>query len=147
MDVRKALISALRLAITILLLGSSAATFAHSGGLNASGCHGGSKPYHCHRSASEMVGNRLRCDLGSKSKECRGSSTQPRDSVSESVTAPENAFISGSEWYCREGFKADRANNKCLAVYLPENAFISGSEWYCREGFKADRANNKCLAD
>lgn len=23
---------------------------AHSGGLNAQGCHAGSKPYHCHRS-------------------------------------------------------------------------------------------------
>lgn len=25
--------------------------YAHSGGLNADGCHAGSKPYHCHRSA------------------------------------------------------------------------------------------------
>ena len=47
-------------------------TIGHSGGLDSSGCHGGSKPYHCHRAASEMVGNRLRCDLGSKSKECNG---------------------------------------------------------------------------
>lgn len=45
---------------------------AHSGGLNAQGCHGGSKPYHCHRSPGEMVGNRLRCDLGSRSRECVG---------------------------------------------------------------------------
>ena len=43
---------------------------AHSGGLNAQGCHGGSRPYHCHRSPSEMIGNRLRCDLGSRSREC-----------------------------------------------------------------------------
>lgn len=48
---------------------------AHSGGLNASGCHAGSQPYHCHRSSSEMVRtsdgrNRLRCNLGSQSKEC-----------------------------------------------------------------------------
>ena len=28
---------------------------AHSGGLNSQGCHAGSKPYHCHRSSSEMV--------------------------------------------------------------------------------------------
>lgn len=48
---------------------------AHSGGLDANGCHAGSKPYHCHRSPSEMVGNRLRCDLGSKSADCVGSST------------------------------------------------------------------------
>ena len=44
--------------------------FAHSGGLDANGCHAGSQPYHCHRAPSEMVGNRLRCDLGSRSSEC-----------------------------------------------------------------------------
>lgn len=49
---------------------------AHSGGLNANGCHGGSRPYHCHRRPTEMVvtstgHNRLRCDLGSRSAECR----------------------------------------------------------------------------
>lgn len=27
-------------------------SLAHSGGLNAEGCHAGSKPYHCHRSSS-----------------------------------------------------------------------------------------------
>ena len=116
MDVRKALVSALRLAITILLICSSTATVAHSGGLDASGCHGGSKPYHCHRSASEMVGNRLRCDLGSKSKECRRSSAQPGSSVSESVTAPKNAYAQGANWYCHNGFKADRVNNTCLKI-------------------------------
>lgn len=47
-------------------------TSAHSGGLNSSGCHAGSRPYHCHRAPSEMVGNRLRCDLGSRSIECNG---------------------------------------------------------------------------
>ena len=54
---------------------------AHSGGLNAQGCHAGSQPYHCHRSASEMVRtqdgrNRLRCDLGSKSVECIGANNR-----------------------------------------------------------------------
>lgn len=44
--------------------------YAHSGGLDSKGCHGGSKPYHCHRNQSEMSGNRLRCDLGSSSKDC-----------------------------------------------------------------------------
>ena len=49
----------------------------HSGGLNSQGCHGGSRPYHCHRSSSEMVpsssgGSRLRCSAGSRSKDCRG---------------------------------------------------------------------------
>lgn len=49
--------------------------WSHSGGLNSSGCHSGSKPYHCHRSASEMTksssgGNRLKCSSGSQSKDC-----------------------------------------------------------------------------
>ena len=57
---------------------------AHSDGLNSQGCHAGSKPYHCHRSASEMVqnnsgGNRLRCNAGSRSNDCRGS-TNNQDS-------------------------------------------------------------------
>ena len=62
------------LLIVPTLLGSLAAS-AHSGGLDANGCHAGSKPYHCHRSPNEMVGNRLRCDLGSKSADCARSST------------------------------------------------------------------------
>ena len=60
--------------ITCLLLTGNVAG-AHSGGLDSQGCHGGSRPYHCHRSPSEMVRtqdgrNRLRCDLGSRSREC-----------------------------------------------------------------------------
>ena len=30
---------------------------AHSGGVNSSGCHAGSQPYHCHRSANETEDN------------------------------------------------------------------------------------------
>ena len=61
----------------LLLTVFSISANAHSGGLNSQGCHAGSKPYHCHRSASEMVrsnsgGNRLRCSAGSRSKDCRG---------------------------------------------------------------------------
>lgn len=68
---------ALTLIIVQLLLPSDGV--AHSGGLNAAGCHGGSQPYHCHRLRSEMVRtsdgrNRLRCDLGSRSRECVGGS-------------------------------------------------------------------------
>ena len=61
----------------IIFLSSSIA-FSHSGGLNSSGCHSGSKPYHCHRSQSEMTksssgGNRLKCNSGSTSKDCKKS--------------------------------------------------------------------------
>lgn len=60
--------------VTAFFLTSSAA-FAHSGRLNSQGCHGGSQPYHCHRSVSEMVpstsgGYRLRCNAGSRSQDC-----------------------------------------------------------------------------
>ncbi|RUR51541.1 peptidoglycan-binding protein [Vreelandella populi] len=60
---------------------------AHPGGLDANGCHGGSRPYHCHRSSSDMVRtpsghNRLRCDLGSRSSECNGSARRSASSVS-----------------------------------------------------------------
>ena len=58
------------LAILLLLPWLAQNVAAHSGGLDSNGCHAGSQPYHCHRSPSEMVGNRLRCDLGSKSKDC-----------------------------------------------------------------------------
>jgi len=65
--------------VFLVVVLNPSATAGHSGGLNSSGCHAGSKPYHCHRSPSEMVGNRLRCDLGSKSVECdqSGSDEQP----------------------------------------------------------------------
>jgi len=64
--------------ITLVLFSFwTSSAHSHSGGLNASGCHAGSKPYHCHRSSSEMVvtstgRNRLRCSLASRSEECFG---------------------------------------------------------------------------
>lgn len=60
----------------------------HPGGLNAQGCHAGSRPYHCHRAQSEMRQtadgrNRLRCDLGSRSRECQGDAvTSPAATIS-----------------------------------------------------------------
>jgi hypothetical protein len=71
----------LPITFALLILGPVSESSAHSGGLNSSGCHAGSRPYHCHRSPSDMVRtldgrNRLRCDLGSRSKECVGSGYQ-----------------------------------------------------------------------
>ena len=58
-------------------LSVSSMAISHSGGLDSQGCHAGSRPYHCHRSSSQMVpstsgGYRLRCDLGSRSRDCIG---------------------------------------------------------------------------
>ena len=32
------------------------------------------------------------------------------------VTIPENSFFQGANWYCHNGFKADRVNNKCIST-------------------------------
>lgn len=89
-----------RLPILILLaviwfaLNALAKVLAHSGGLNGNGCHGGSQPYHCHRSASDMVRTqsghwRLRCDLGSNSSECSSNrSPQKRQEEENDNTNP-----------------------------------------------------------
>jgi len=63
------------LGLVLLIWGLSSQVQSHSGGLNSQGCHAGSKPYHCHRSSSEMVpsssgGYRLECSAGSQSKDC-----------------------------------------------------------------------------
>lgn len=70
-------ISTVKISLFLSALFVSVSISAHSGGLNASGCHGGSQPYHCHRAPSEMVKtqdgrNRLRCSSGSRSSECTG---------------------------------------------------------------------------
>ena len=62
------------LAMLLLLPLPTSDVAAHSGGLDSNGCHAGSQPYHCHRAPSDMVGNRLRCDLGSRSSECENGS-------------------------------------------------------------------------
>lgn len=79
---------------------SSTDAYAHSGGLNSSGCHGGSRPYHCHRSSSEMVKsstghNRLSCSAGSQSIDCKGSSSSTGRKRG-SVSAPHSGISDNS---------------------------------------------------
>lgn len=92
-----------RFIILLTLSGTLLVSFhviGHSGGLNAQGCHAGSRPYHCHRSPQEMVGNRLRCDLGSRSKDCIGgqaslsSSTKQPSTTTQSkpLPTPESSY-------------------------------------------------------
>jgi len=71
------------LAVAILIIASEN-LYAHSGGLNANGCHSGSRPYHCHRSQSEVVTSnsgrtRLRCNLGSQSADCINPRNPPKE--------------------------------------------------------------------
>ena len=58
------------------------------------------------------------------------------------LTVPDNAFVSGSNWYCKEGFQ--KVGNECEALVVPQNAFVSGSNWYCKEGFR--KVGNHCEA-
>ena len=60
----------------------------------------------------------------------------------EPLTVPANAFVSGSNWYCKEGFQ--KVGNECEALLVPRNAFVSGSNWYCKEGFR--KVGNQCEA-
>lgn len=92
----------------MLLVGSFA--LGHSGGLDANGCHAGSQPYHCHRAPSEMVGNRLRCDLGSRSKECIGdrsinlppaNSTPSSRGIVDSSERAASAYVTKAESYSK----------------------------------------------
>jgi hypothetical protein len=60
----------------------------------------------------------------------------------EALAVPDNAFVSGSNWYCKEGFR--KVGNECEALVVPRNAFVSGSNWYCKEGFR--KVGNQCEA-
>ena len=84
----KASLLAIAIAFGALSIAPSV-TNAHPGGLDRNGCHAGSRPYHCHRSSSEMRRtadgrNRLRCDLGSRSRECTGRPSSLGSSLSAS---------------------------------------------------------------
>lgn len=81
---KKNILSGILLALSLAPISANA----HSGGLNSQGCHGGSQPYHCHRSPSQMVpsssgGYRLRCELGSQSQDCRSQSGQTSQDILE----------------------------------------------------------------
>ncbi len=76
--------------------------YAHSSGLNASGCHAGSKPYHCHRFENDMVRNRLRCDLASRSKECKS------DTSNSAKYSSTNSFVNSES----ENTEHQRHHNK-----------------------------------
>ncbi len=72
----------------------------HPGGLDAQGCHAGSKPYHCHRAASSMTQtqggrNRLKCSEGSRSKECISLPKKGSDSPNNISTKKVDPFSFG----------------------------------------------------
>ena len=36
------------------------------------------------------------------------------------INVPKNAFAQGENWFCQNGFKADRVNNKCIEMTAAE---------------------------
>jgi hypothetical protein len=60
----------------------------------------------------------------------------------EALVVPQNAYVMGSNWYCKEGFR--KVGNECEALVVPQNAYVMGSNWYCKEGFR--KAGNECEA-
>ncbi|OYT98007.1 MAG: hypothetical protein CFE40_14085 [Burkholderiales bacterium PBB1] len=55
---------------------------------------------------------------------------------------PANAYVMGSNWYCKEGFR--EVGNECEALVVPQNAYVMGSNWYCKEGFR--KVGNQCVS-
>ena len=52
----------------------------------------------------------------------------------EKLNVPRNAWVSGSNWYCNDGFR--KVGDQCEALNVPANAWVSGSNWYCNDGYR-----------
>jgi hypothetical protein len=76
---------------------------------------------------------------GQKSKLISGT---PSKQLSPQSRKPENAWVSGSSWYCNSGYR--KVGDKCEAIYVPANAWVSGSSWYCNNGYR--KVSDKCEA-
>ena len=60
----------------------------------------------------------------------------------EALIVPQNAYVMGSNWYCKEGFR--KVGSECEALVVPQNAYVMGSNWYCKEGFR--KVGDKCVS-
>jgi len=58
----------------------------------------------------------------------------------EKLVVPRNAWVSGSNWYCNDGFR--KAGDQCIALNAPDNAWVSGSNWYCNDGYR--KVGDRC---
>ena len=118
----------------------SSAALSHSGGLDSNGCHGGSKPYHCHRAPSEMVGNRLRCDLGSQSKECINTRTKA-GTIAPVVEPVEPPPPRQSEAVNRD---ATKFSDWTTELFTPTGQIIKLKKLRCENGnWMFDAVNNE----
>ncbi|MEK7095095.1 MAG: hypothetical protein AAB917_00360 [Patescibacteria group bacterium] len=62
------------------------------------------------------------------------------NSVKTQVTAPANAYVYGSSWYCNSGYK--QVGSGCEKIIAPANSYVYGSSWYCNSGYK--EVGNSC---
>jgi len=65
-------------------------------------------------------------------------------SANNKVTAPSNATVYGSDWYCNTGYKtvySGGVKTSCSKVTAPSNATVYGSDWYCNTGYKTKYDN------
>ena len=52
----------------------------------------------------------------------------------EKLVVPTHAWVSGSNWYCNDGFR--KVGDQCIALNVPDNAWVSGPNWYCNDGYR-----------
>ena len=136
----------------------------HPGGLDANGCHAGSRPYHCHRSPNQMVRtpegrNRLRCDLGSRSQDCQFG----QGDVGRPYPAPSSAptFSTETEYlqiqlrrHCDylppefvDGFKGPATYNALLMFQAAYGLQLDGIIGPETRAALAGPVNGRCLED
>jgi|JI8StandDraft_1071087.scaffolds.fasta_scaffold01373_2 hypothetical protein len=60
----------------------------------------------------------------------------------EALNVPANAWVSGSNWYCNDGHR--KVGDKCEKLNVPSNAWVSGSNWYCNDGYR--KVGDKCIS-
>lgn len=125
---------------------SAVIAFQQDRGLAATGVADQALLLQLQRAPSRSTGNWYANDSVVQEAPSRSATTAPLPAPpSPSVNRsgpPANSFVSGSDWYCNEGFK--KVGNQCEALAVPDNAFVSGSNWYCKEGFR--KIGNECEA-
>jgi len=52
----------------------------------------------------------------------------------EAFNVPDHAWVSGSNWYCNDGYRKN--GDRCEALNVPDHAWVSGSNWYCNDGYR-----------
>lgn len=130
----------------IALLAFGGQAFGHSGRLNSEGCHAGSRPYHCHRSPSQMVpsstgGYRLKCSAGSQSKDCK--SQVPIGTASEKIeiSSPKNSNRSNEVKTTKIGIFETQ---EVVTCYTHATAFV---DVYTREQMNKGASFNELKED